>query len=103
MGSPSGRREIGVACSILEGTLSNEHARASLPDRLAKEVQYQIQGLARVDLGAYTYEHSKSQYKDAKMDFSVFDPSGKLVLLGRGFSDRDFFWSPTADPRLVSA
>ena len=82
---------------------SNQQAtRQSLPGRLAKEVQYQIQSLSRTDLSQYTYEHTRSDYKSAKSDFSVFDPSGKLVLLGRGFGDRDFFWAPTQDPRLAN-
>ena len=74
--------------------------RQSLPGRLAKEVQYQIGSLARTDLSQYTYEHTKSLYKSAKTDFSIYDPSGRLILSGRGFGDRDFFWTPSVDPRL---
>lgn len=81
----------------------SENTRANLPARLAKEVQYQVRSLSRTDLSQYTFEHVKSYYKDAKTDFSVFDPGGKLVLLGRGFGDRNFFWTPTVDPRLVTA
>jgi hypothetical protein len=81
-------------------TTTTEVTRQSLPGRLAKEVQYQIRSLSKMDLSQYTYEHSKSQYKSAKTDFSIFDPSGKLILNGRGFGDRDFFWTPTVDPRL---
>ena len=81
---------------------NTDTTRESLPNKLIKEVKYQIQGLARADLSAYTYEHSKSHYKNAKTDFSIYDASGKLVLEGRGFGDRDFFWTPTNDPRLAT-
>ncbi|HEU0073321.1 MAG TPA: hypothetical protein VFS30_04850 [Dehalococcoidia bacterium] len=81
-------------------TGSHELTRQSIPGGLAKELQYQIRGLANTDLSEYTYEHSRSQFKNAKTDFSVYDPSGKLILNGRGFGDRDFFWTPTVDARL---
>ena len=83
--------------------MSNNHeaTRQSLPGALAKELQYQIRSLSRTNLSEYTYEHSKSDYKSAKTDYSVYDPSGKLVLQGRGFGDRNFFWTPTTDPRLT--
>jgi hypothetical protein len=87
----------------MEATLKNsESTRQALPGKLAKELQYQIRSLARTDLSDYTFERVKSHYKDAKSDFSVFDPGGKLILLGRGFSDRNFFWTPTTDPRLAT-
>jgi hypothetical protein len=84
-------------------SVGQEVTRQSLPGGLAKEVQYQIRSLSNKDLSMYTYEHSKSSYKHAKTDFSVYDPGGKLVLNGRGFGDRDFFWTPTNDPRLAHA
>jgi hypothetical protein len=77
--------------------------RILLSGRIAKEVRYQIAGLSSTDIGAYTYERSKSHYKDAKMDLSIYDPAGKLVLLGRDFGDRTFFWSADAkDVRLTT-
>jgi len=82
---------------------NQELTRQNLPNGLIKEVRYQIRSLSRTDLSQYTYEHSRSEYKNAKTDYSVFDPSGKLVLEGRGFGDRNFFWTPTRDPRLVNA
>jgi hypothetical protein len=76
----------------------------SLPKGLAKEVRYQIAGLANTDLSAYTYQHTKSSFKDAKTDLSVFDGDGKLVLRGRGFGDRTFFWwAAIQDVRLAAS
>ena len=70
--------------------------RNQLPKGLAKEVHYQIQGLAGTDLSEYTYERKSSDYKDAKNDFFIYNPDGKLILMGRSFGSRTFFWSPTA-------
>lgn len=76
--------------------------RNQITSRLVKQVRYQIQALSQADLGSYTYERSKSHFKDAKADLSVFDPAGKLVLLGRDFGDRTFFWSVNgSDSRLI--
>jgi len=83
-------------------TTTETPIREHLPSRMAKEIQYQIQGLSRKDLGEYTYEHTKSLFKDAKTDLSIFDPDGKLVLKGRGFGDRTFFWTAAIqDVRLA--
>jgi hypothetical protein len=77
--------------------------RIQLSGRIAKEVRYQIAGLSNTDIGADTYERSKSHYKHAKMDLSIYDTAGKLVLLGRDFGDRTFFWSADAmDVRLTT-
>ena len=77
--------------------------RMQLSGKIAKEVRYQIAGLSSADIGAYTYERSKSRYKDARMDLSIYDPAGKLVLRGRDFGDRTFFWSADAlDVRLTT-
>jgi hypothetical protein len=85
-------------------TTAETRSRDALPKNLAKEVQYQIAGLSRTDLSAYTYEHIKSSYKDAKSDLSIFDPEGKLILLGRGFGDRTFFWwAAIQDVRLATS
>jgi len=83
--------------------VNSQTTRNLLPGRMAKEVQYQVRSLSRTDMSEYTFDHVKSHYKDAKTDFSVYDPSGKLILLGRGFGDRNFFWTPSVDPRLASA
>jgi hypothetical protein len=77
--------------------------RVQLSGKIAKEVRYQIAGLSDADIGAYTYERSKSQYAGAKMDLAIYDPTGKLVLRGRDFGDRTFFWSADAmDVRLAT-
>jgi hypothetical protein len=77
--------------------------RMQVTGKIAKEVRYQISGLSDADIGAYTYERTKSQYKDARMDLSIYDPAGKLVLRGRDFGDRTFFWSADAmDVRLTT-
>jgi hypothetical protein len=75
--------------------------RMQMPGRMAKEVGYQILSLSRTDLGAYTYERTKSDFKDARRDLSIYDAAGKLVLLGRDFGDRTFFWpAQVMDVRL---
>ncbi len=77
--------------------------RHQLSNRLAKEVKYQIQSLSHADLGSHTIEQTKSLFKDAKSDLSIFDADGKLVLLGRDFGDRTFFWSAAVkDVRLAT-
>ena len=77
--------------------------RHQLPNRMAREMRYQILGLSRADMGAYSYEEKKSSFKDAKADLSIYDPAGKLVLLGRNFGDRTFYWSAEAkDVRLTT-
>jgi len=82
---------------------TNQKAREHLPSGLVKEVQYQIQSLSRADLSEYTYVRESSAYKDAKNDFFIYNPDGKLVLMGRGFGNRKFFWTPTAEARLANA
>jgi hypothetical protein len=78
--------------------------RVQLPNRLARELRYQIHSLDRTDIASYTYEQTKSQFKDAKSDLAVYDGDGKLVLRGRDFGDRTFFWSAAVkDVRLTEA
>jgi len=85
-------------------TVENPNQRDLLPNKLAKEVQHQIQSLSRVDMRSYTYEHIKSSFKDAKSDLSVYDAGGTLVLRGRDFHDRTYFWPPAyVDPRLTAS
>jgi hypothetical protein len=82
---------------------NNTIQRHQLPSRMAKEVRYQIQSLSRSNLESHTYEQTKSHFKDAKSDYSIFDPAGKLILLGRNFGDRTFYWSAeTKDVRLAT-
>jgi hypothetical protein len=84
--------------------VEHHNQREALPNRLAKEVQHQIQSLSRVDLHSYTYEQNKSSFKDAKSDLAIYDASGTLVLRGRDFHDRTFFWTPGyVDPRLTAS
>jgi len=85
-----GRRFKGEAVSQAQDT----HTRTVLPSKLAKQVQSQFTAFYQKDMSAYTYEKKKSDFKDAKMDISVFDGDGKLRLLGRDFGRRTFFWEP---------
>lgn len=68
--------------------------RKIFPAKLGKQVQSQFSHFTRTDMSAYTFEKVKSDFKSAKTDLSVFDLEGKLVLLGRDFGDRIFFWQP---------
>jgi hypothetical protein len=68
--------------------------RRMLPAKLGKQVRSQFSHFTRTDMSAYTFEKVKSDFKTAKTDLSVFDVEGKLVLLGRDFGDRTFFWQP---------
>jgi len=68
--------------------------RKIFPTKLGKQVRSQFSQFTRTDMSAYTFEKTKSDFKTAKTDLSVFDLEGKLVLLGRDFGDRIFFWQP---------
>jgi hypothetical protein len=68
--------------------------RKTFPAKLGKQVRSQFSQFTRTDMSAYTFEKVKSGFKTAKTDLSVFDVEGKLVLLGRDFGDRTFFWQP---------
>ncbi len=68
--------------------------RQSFPTKLAGQVQSQFEQFARADMTAYTYEKSKSDFYGAKTDLTIFNADGKLVLNGRDFGDRTFFWQP---------
>jgi hypothetical protein len=70
---------------------------------MVKELRYQVHALSRTDMADYSYEETKSAFKDAKNDLSIFDSGGKLIMLGRDFGDRTFYWSADSkDPRLTS-
>jgi hypothetical protein len=68
--------------------------RKIFPAKLGKQVRAQFTQFTRTDMSAYTFEKVKSDFKTAKNDLSVFDLEGALVLLGRDFGDRIFFWQP---------
>jgi hypothetical protein len=68
--------------------------RRIFPAKLGKQVRSQFSQFTRTDMSAYTFEKVRSDFKTAKTDLSVFDLDGKLVLLGRDFGDRTFFWQP---------
>lgn len=68
--------------------------RKIFPGKLAKQVQSQFSQFKQTDMTAYTFEKEKSDFKSAKTDLSVFNLDGKLVLYGRDFGDRTFFWQP---------
>jgi hypothetical protein len=77
--------------------MSQEHknaVRKSFPSKFARQVQSQFTQFTRTDMTAYTFERTKSEFKSAKTDLSVFNTDGKLVLLGREFGNRIFFWQP---------
>ena len=93
--------------AVQEAIVSNAEnlttQRHQLSSRMAKEVRYQIHALSRTDMASYSYEETKSHFKDAKHDLLVFDPEGKLVLNGRDFGDRTFYWSARIlDERLAT-
>ena len=67
---------------------------AVLPEKLARQVRSQFTAFNQTDMTAYTYGKTKSEFLGAKSDLSVYDGSGKLMLVGRDFGDRIFFWQP---------
>jgi hypothetical protein len=69
-------------------------ARTTLPVKLARQVQSQFTAFSNTDMTAYTFEKSKSDFKDARSDLSIYDVEGTLKLFGRDFGDRTFFWQP---------
>ena len=83
------------------GRVIQEHeisGRKTFPAKLGKQVRSQFTHFASTDMSAYTFEIVKSHFKTAKKDLSVFDLEGKVVLLGRDFGDRIFFWQPLPTP-----
>jgi hypothetical protein len=68
--------------------------RGAFPAKLARQVQSQFTQFARTDMTAFTYEKKRSDFYSAKHDLAIFNPEGKLVLQGRDFGDRIFFWQP---------
>ena len=68
--------------------------RQTFPVKLAKQIQSQFTQFAHTDMTAFTFEKSKSDFYGAKTDLAVFNPEGKLVINGRDFGDRTFFWQP---------
>ncbi len=72
--------------------------RQTFPTKLATQVQSQFAYFAHKDLTTFTYERVKSDFRGAKTDLTVFNPDGKLVLHGRDFGDRTFFWQDQNNP-----
>jgi hypothetical protein len=68
--------------------------RTTLPEKLARQVQSQFTQFARTDMHEFTLEKKKSEFYGAKSDLSIYNTEGKLVLAGRDFGDRTFFWQP---------
>ena len=68
--------------------------RQIFPEKLAKQVQSQFSQFAHTDMKAFMIEKSKSDFYGAKTDLSIYNGDGKLVLNGRDFGDRTFFWQP---------
>lgn len=68
--------------------------RSTFPVKLAKQVQSQFTHFTSTDMGAFTFEKKKSEFYGAKQDLNVYNGDGKLVLQGRDFGDRTFFWQP---------
>ena len=69
-------------------------SRSAFPEKFAKQVQSQFTQFAQNEMTGYTMARVKSEFYGAKTDLTVFDPEGKLVLSGRDFGDRIFFWQP---------
>jgi hypothetical protein len=69
-------------------------SRHAFPEKLAKQVQSQFTQFAHNEMTGYTVARVKSEFYGAKTDLTVFDSEGKLVLNGRDFGDRIFFWQP---------
>ena len=74
--------------------LEQDVARNVFPGKLAKQVRSQFTQFARTDMTAYTFSKAKSNFRSARTDLSVFNVDGRLVLHGRDFGDRIFFWQP---------
>ena len=68
--------------------------RQTFPEKLARQVASQFTQFAHTDMTAYTVERTKSEFYGARTDLAVFNSDGKLVLSGRDFGDRTFFWQP---------
>ena len=68
--------------------------RHPFPPKLARQIQSQFSQFATTDLSGYTFERVKTDFYSAKSDLHIFNPDGKMVLMGRDFGDRTFFWQP---------
>lgn len=101
-GSQSGQPAAsnGFAVKVLlerESSVMKENKtveRKIFPPKLGIQVQSQFSHFRQIDMSAYTFERVKSTFYTAKKDLSVFDLEGTLVLRGRDFGDRIFFWQP---------
>jgi hypothetical protein len=43
-------------------------------------------------MAEFTFEKTRSEFYSAKRDLSVYNGAGTMVLHGRDFGDRIFFW-----------
>jgi hypothetical protein len=68
--------------------------RLPFPDKLAKQVQSQFSQFSGKDMSAFTFNTNKSEFRGARTDLHIYNPEGTLVLQGRDFGDRTFFWQP---------
>ena len=68
--------------------------RNAFPPKLAKQIQSQFQQFSHTDMTTFTFDKKKSEFYSAKTDLNVYNQDGKLVLSGRDFGDRTFFWQP---------
>jgi hypothetical protein len=66
--------------------------REVFPIKLAKQVKSQFTEFARTDMAEFTFEKTRSEFYSAKRDLSVYNGAGTMVLHGRDFGDRIFFW-----------
>jgi hypothetical protein len=93
-GASSGVPEPSQGKHIVSVNTTGEVQRQAFPTKLAKQVQSQFVEFSRTDFASHTFERQKSEFHGAKQDLNIFDGSGKLVLCGRDFGDRTFFWQP---------
>ena len=68
--------------------------RQLFPEKLAKQVRAQFSQFSNTDWSGFTVQRTKSSFQGAKTDLAVYNPEGKLVIHGRDFGDRTFFWQP---------
>ena len=68
--------------------------RQAFPEKLARQVKSQFSGFAETDMTAFTFDRVKSDFYTAKADLTIYNSEDKIVLQGRDFGDRTFFWQP---------
>lgn len=68
--------------------------KQALPTKIASQVKSEFPAFRQADLSDYTYDKRHSDFKDAKSDLTVYNGVGTVVLHGRDFGSRTFFWQP---------